>query len=75
MADKLKKFEMVKSVKGGFEVKLTPKHHKMIAKKPSFIALATDFSGHYCIYRGIKRKVTEQKERYATPEEAIVALK
>ena len=66
---------MVKSVKGGFEVKLTPKHLKAIAKNPNFIALATDFSGNYCIYRGIKRKITEQKERYATPEEAIAALK
>lgn len=66
---------MVKSVKGGFEVKLTAKHHKVIATKPSFIALCTDKDGHYCIYRGIKRKVTEQKERYATPEEAMAALK
>ena len=77
MADQTRKFDsgMKQNLKtGAFDVKLTKKHRDLMAKK-NIVAMCADFQGHYCIFRGVKRKLTEQKERFATPEEAIAAVK
>lgn len=59
---------------GAFEVKLTKKHRDLMAKK-NIVAMCADFQGHFCMFRGAKRKITEQKERFKTPQEAIDAIK
>lgn len=60
---------------GGFLIALTKKHKEQMAKK-KIIAMCADFSGHFCMFRKPKvKKIYEQKERYATPQEAIDAVK
>lgn len=59
---------------GKFLVTLSKKARELIKNTPIFVAMATDFEGHYCIYRGGRRKITEQKGRYKTPELALAAL-
>jgi len=66
---------MVQNLKtGAFKIALTKKDRELMAKK-NIVAMCADFSGHFCIFRGVKRKITEQKERYATPQLAIEAVK
>ena len=72
---KIRSHEMVKDHKtGGFFIDLKPEDRKMMAKK-NIVAMCADFQGHFCMFRGLKRKITEQKERFATPQEAIEAVK
>lgn len=75
-ANKLKPpFEIKKDPETGRHiVKINPNTKSLMTSLPIFVALATDSNGHYCIYRGNKRKITNQKERYSTPDEALEAL-
>lgn len=67
--------EMVRDHKtGGFLIVLKPEDKKLMAKK-NIIAMGADFLGHFCIIKGKNNKTKEQKERFATPQDAINAVK